>query len=186
MIASTCRARRATRSRSVRRNGQVRAIDTAGLRRKGKVFEAIEKFSVVKTLQAIERAHVVVLMVDAESGIAEQDAHIGGYILEAGRALVVAINKWDAIDAGKRDEVKDTLERKLQFLDFASFTNISALKDGIKPMLKAWIPFAARAKLSRQATRALRTRATSQQPPMSGAPPRMKYAHRGGRPRPWS
>ncbi|HET9023657.1 MAG TPA: ribosome biogenesis GTPase Der, partial [Burkholderiaceae bacterium] len=101
-------------------------IDTAGIRRKGKVFEAVEKFSVVKTLQAIERAHVVILVVDAEANIAEQDAHIGGYILEAGRALVVAVNKWDAIEADKRKDVASDLERKLQFLDFAEFHNISA------------------------------------------------------------
>ncbi len=160
-------------------------IDTAGIRRKGKVFEAVEKFSVVKTLQAIERAHVVVLMVDAVTGITDQDAHIGGYILEAGRALVVAINKWDAIDADKREEVKDTLERKLQFLDFASFTNISALKGtGIKPLLKAVdVAFAASmAKLSTpKLTRALHDAVTQQQPPMAGRfRPKMKYAHQGG------
>jgi GTP-binding protein len=160
-------------------------VDTAGIRRKGKVFEAVEKFSVVKTLQAIERAHVVVLMVDAVTGITDQDAHIGGYILEAGRALVVAINKWDAIDAGKREEVKSTLERKLQFLDFASFTNISALKGtGIKPLLKAVdVAFAAAmAKLSTpKLTRALHDAVTQQQPPMDGRfRPRMKYAHQGG------
>jgi len=160
-------------------------VDTAGIRRKGKVFEAVEKFSVVKTLQAIERAHVVVLMVDAVTGITDQDAHIGGYILEAGRALVVAINKWDAIDADKREDVKDTLERKLQFLEFASFTNISALKGtGIKPLLKAVdIAFAAAmAKLSTpKLTRALHDAVTQQQPPMAGRfRPKMKYAHQGG------
>src|SRR5438874_9414114 len=101
-------------------------VDTAGIRRKGKVFESVEKFSVVKTLQAIERANVAVLVVDAEADIAEQDAHIGGYILEAGRALVVAVNKWDAIDADKRKDVKSDLERKLQFLEFAEFHTISA------------------------------------------------------------
>jgi len=84
-------------------------IDTAGIRRKGKVFESVEKFSVVKTLQAIERANVAVLVVDAAESITEQDAHIGGYILEAGRALVVAVNKWDAIDADKRKDVQQEL-----------------------------------------------------------------------------
>ena len=109
-------------------------IDTAGIRKRGKVWEAVEKFSVVKTLQAIERANVVILVVDAEADIAEQDAHIGGYILEAGRALVVAVNKWDAIDTEKRKDVKSDLERKLQFLDFAEFHNISARHGtGIKP-----------------------------------------------------
>jgi GTP-binding protein len=111
-------------------------VDTAGIRRKGKVFEAVEKFSVVKTLQSIERAHVVVLVVDAADEITEQDAHIAGYILEAGRALVVAINKWDAVEEDKRKDVKKDLERKLQFLDFAEFQHISArMGTGIKPLL---------------------------------------------------
>jgi GTP-binding protein len=160
-------------------------IDTAGIRRKGKVFEAVEKFSVVKTLQAIERANVVILVVDALSGITEQDAHIGGYILEAGRALAVAVNKWDAVDAEKREEVKDTLERKLQFLDFADFARISALKGtGIKAMLTAVdVAFAASmAKLSTpRLTRALQAAVERQQPPMAGRfRPKMKYAHQGG------
>lgn len=160
-------------------------IDTAGIRRKGKVFEAVEKFSVVKTLQAIERCNVAILMVDAESGVTEQDAHIGGYILEAGRALVVAVNKWDAIDSEKRDGVKDDLERKLQFLDFAAFTNVSArLGTGVKPLLAAVdAAFAASmAKLSTpKLTRALQAAVEQQQPPMAGRfRPKMRYAHQGG------
>ena len=101
-------------------------IDTAGVRRRGKVFEAVEKFSVVKTLQAIEDANVVILMFDAEEGVTEQDAHLAGYILEAGRALVVAINKWDAVPAGRRDDVKRDLDRKAGFLSFARQHFISA------------------------------------------------------------
>jgi GTP-binding protein len=160
-------------------------VDTAGIRRKGKVFESVEKFSVVKTLQAIERAHVVVLVVDAESNIAEQDAHIGGYILEAGRALVVAVNKWDAIDAEKRKDVKSDLERKLQFLDFADFPTISArMGTGIKALLAGVdTAFAASmAKLSTpKLTRALQAAVEQQQPPMSGRfRPKMRYAHQGG------
>jgi GTP-binding protein len=160
-------------------------VDTAGIRRKGKVFEAVEKFSVIKTLQAIERAHVVVLVVDAEANIADQDAHIGGYILEAGRALVVAVNKWDAIDAEKRKDVKSDLERKLQFLDFAEFHEMSALKGtGIKPLLKSVdVAFAAAmAKLSTpKLTRALQAAIVQQQPPMNGRfRPKMRYAHQGG------
>jgi GTP-binding protein len=160
-------------------------IDTAGIRRRGKVFESVEKFSVVKTLQAIERANVVVLVVDAEADIAEQDAHIGGYILEAGRALVVAINKWDAVDSEKRKDVQNDLERKLQFLDFAQFAQISALKGtGIKPMLAAvdGAFAAAMAKLSTpRLTRALQAAVAQQQPPMSGRfRPKMRYAHQGG------
>jgi GTP-binding protein len=160
-------------------------IDTAGIRRKGKVFESVEKFSVVKTLQAIERANVVVLVVDAAADVADQDAHIGGYILEAGRALVVAVNKWDAIDAEKRKDVQDDLERKLQFLDFAPFVPISALKGiGIKPLLAAVDTAfaAAMAKLSTpRLTRALQAAVQQQQPPMAGRfRPKMRYAHQGG------
>ena len=160
-------------------------IDTAGIRRKGKVFESVEKFSVVKTLQAIERANVVVLVVDAAESITEQDAHIGGYILEAGRALAVAVNKWDAIDADKRRDVQDELERKLAFLDFAPFVPISALKgSGIKALLAAVDTAfaAAMAKLSTpRLTRALQAAVVQQQPPMAGRfRPKMRYAHQGG------
>lgn len=102
-------------------------IDTAGLRRKGKVFEAIEKFSVIKTLQAIESSNVVVLLLDAHAGIAEQDANIAGYILESGRALVVGVNKWDSLDDYERRRVKEELERKLHFLRWAKIVYISAL-----------------------------------------------------------
>ena len=160
-------------------------VDTAGIRRKGKVFESVEKFSVVKTLQAIERANVVVLVVDAEADIADQDAHIGGYILEAGRALVVAVNKWDAIDSEQRKDVKSDLERKLQFLDFAEFQTISArMGTGIPALLKNVDgAFAASmAKLSTpKLTRALQAAIEQQQPPMSGRfRPKMRYAHQGG------
>ena len=160
-------------------------VDTAGIRRRGKVFEAVEKFSVVKTLQAIERAHVVILVVDAEADIADQDAHIGGYILEAGRALVVAVNKWDAIESDKRKDVASDLERKLQFLDFADFHNISARHGtGLKPLLQSVDTAfkAAMAKLSTpKLTRALQAAVEQQQPPMSGRfRPKMRYAHQGG------
>jgi len=160
-------------------------VDTAGIRRKGKVFEAVEKFSVVKTLQSIERAHVVVLVVDAADEITEQDAHIAGYILEAGRALVVAINKWDAVEEDKRKDVKKDLERKLQFLDFAEFQHISArMGTGVKPLL-GFVDNAfkaAMAKLSTpKLTRALQAALEQQQPPMSGRfRPKMRYAHQGG------
>jgi len=160
-------------------------VDTAGIRRKGKVFESVEKFSVVKTLQAIERANVVVLVVDAEADIAEQDAHIGGYILEAGRALVVAVNKWDAIDADKRKDVKSDLERKLQFLEFAEFHTISARHgSGIPALLKSvdGAFAAAMAKLSTpKLTRAVQAAVEQQQPPLAGRfRPKLRYAHQGG------
>ena len=113
-------------------------IDTAGLRRRGKVFEAIEKFSVVKTLQAIERANVVVLLIDATQGVTDQDAHIAGFIVENGRAVVVAINKWDAVDEYQRELVKRSIEQRLAFLRFASVFTISAIKrQGLEPVWKA-------------------------------------------------
>ena len=160
-------------------------IDTAGIRKRGKVFESVEKFSVVKTLQAIERANVVILVVDAEADIAEQDAHIGGYILEAGRALTVAVNKWDAVDTDERKDVKYDLERKLQFLDFADFRTISARNGtGIKQLLASVdVAFAAAmAKLSTpKLTRALQAAIEQQQPPMAGRfRPKLRYAHQGG------
>jgi GTP-binding protein len=160
-------------------------VDTAGIRKRGKVFESVEKFSVVKTLQAIERANVVILVVDAAQDIGEQDAHIGGYILEAGRALAVAVNKWDAIDAEKRKDVKNDLERKLQFLDFAEFRTISARHGtGIKQLLASVDNAfaAAMAKLSTpKLTRALQSAVEQQQPPMAGRfRPKLRYAHQGG------
>ena len=101
-------------------------IDTAGMRKRGKVFETIEKFSVVKTLQSIEDANVVILMVDAQADISDQDAHIADFIVQSGRALVVAVNKWDGLDAYTREQTRIILQRKLQFLDFAKFHFISA------------------------------------------------------------
>ncbi|SMB25506.1 GTPase involved in ribosome synthesis and maintenance [Sterolibacterium denitrificans] len=160
-------------------------IDTAGLRRRGKVFEAIEKFSVIKTLQAIEQSNVVVLMVDASQDISDQDAHIAGFTLEAGRALVVAVNKWDAIDGYRRAQIKQDIERKLNFLGFARIHYISALRgEGISGVMgsvdKAWN--AAMAKLSTpRLTRALQAAVNKQAPPRHGIfRPKMRYAHQGG------
>lgn len=109
-------------------------IDTAGLRKRGKVFEAIEKFSVIKTLQAIEASNVVLLMIDAQAEVSEQDAHIAGFVLETGRAVVVAINKWDGLDSDQRERIEREFQRKLRFLGFARMHTISALKgQGVKP-----------------------------------------------------
>jgi GTP-binding protein len=118
------------------RNGQkFELVDTAGLRRKGKVFEAIEKFSVVKTLQAIESANVVLLLIDAVEGVTDQDAHIAGYILESGRAVVIAVNKWDAVDEYQRELVKRSMETRMGFLKFANIHWISAQKrQGLGPL----------------------------------------------------
>ncbi|EGF32835.1 GTP-binding protein EngA [Oxalobacteraceae bacterium IMCC9480] len=117
---------------------QYTLIDTAGIRRRGKVFEAIEKFSVVKTLQSISEANVVLLLLDAQQDISEQDAHIAGFILESGRALVVGVNKWDGLTSSRRDEIKIDLDRKLDFLSFAKFHYISALKaTGVDQLMKS-------------------------------------------------
>jgi GTP-binding protein len=118
------------------RNGQrFELIDTAGLRRKGKVFEAIEKFSVVKTLQAIESANVVLLLLDATQGVTDQDAHIAGYILESGRAVVIGVNKWDAVDDYQRQLLERSIETRLAFLKFAALHFISAIKrQGLGPL----------------------------------------------------
>ena len=121
------------------RDGQrFELIDTAGLRRKGKVFEAIEKFSVIKTLQAIADANVAVLLLDATQGVTDQDAHIAGYILDSGRAVVIAINKWDAVDSYQREMLARSIDQRLAFLKFAPVVNISALKrQGLGPLWKS-------------------------------------------------
>jgi len=160
-------------------------IDTAGIRRRGKVFEAIEKFSVVKTLQSISEANVVVLMLDAQQDISEQDAHIAGFILETGRALVVAVNKWDGLTSDQRDQVKNDIDRKLDFLGFAEMKFISALKGtGINHLMKAidTAYAAATAKLSTpRLTRALQEAVEKQEPKRKGSTrPKMRYAHQGG------
>ncbi len=160
-------------------------IDTAGLRRRGKVFETIEKFSVIKTLQAIEASNVVLLMVDAQSEISDQDAHIAGFILETGRALVVAINKWDGLDAERREWIRREFDRKLRFLNFARVHTISALKgQGLKALLKSVddAHAAAYRKLSTpRLTRVLHAAVEQQPPPRKGIfRPKMRYAHQGG------
>lgn len=160
-------------------------IDTAGIRRRGKVFEAIEKFSVVKTLKSISDANVVLLLLDAQQDISEQDAHIAGFVLESGRALVVGVNKWDGLQSDQRDQIKMDLERKLNFLSFAKFHFISALKStGIGPLMKSIDSAyaAAMAKLSTpRLTRALEEALEHQQPRRKGSiRPKMRYAHQGG------
>ncbi len=160
-------------------------IDTAGLRRRGRVFETVEKFSVIKTLQAIEASNVVVLMLDAREGVSEQDAHIAGFILESGRALVVAINKWDDLDAYRRDDVLREFRYKLRFLSFASMHTISALAGQGIPGLMRSVRQAHAAAFVRmptpRLTRVLRAAVEAQPPPRQGAiRPKMRYAHQGG------
>ena len=160
-------------------------IDTAGLRRKGKVFEAIEKFSVVKTLQAIEKSNVVLLLLDATQGVTDQDAHIAGYILENGRAVVLAVNKWDAVDAYQRELLQRSIETRLGFLKFASIHHISAVKrQGLGPVWKSIVQAHASAnrKMSTPVlTRLLMEAVQFQQPQRSGIfRPKLRYAHQGG------
>jgi len=160
-------------------------IDTAGLRRKGQVFEAIEKFSVVKTLQAIESASVVLLLIDATQGVTDQDAHIAGYILESGRAVVVAVNKWDAVDEYQRELVKRSIETRLPFLKFAALHFISAQKrQGLGPLWDsiAQAYRAANCKMPTPVlTRLLLEAIQFQTPKKTGMyRPKMRYAHQGG------
>ena len=160
-------------------------IDTAGVRKRGRVFEAIEKFSVIKTIQAIEECNVAILVVDAQEGITEQDAHVAAYILDTGRALVVGINKWDGLKDEERDWIKREIDRKLQFLDFAEFHYISALKKkGLTELFRSVDTAfkAAFAKLATpQITRVLEEALQQHQPPISkGVRPKMRYAHQGG------
>ena len=160
-------------------------IDTAGLRRRGKVFEAVEKFSVVKTLQAIAEADVVLLLLDATQGVTDQDAHIAGYILESGRAVVVAVNKWDAVDAYAKETLQRSIEQRLPFLKFAPVLNISARKrQGFGPV---WTAIAdAHASATRKMptpvlTRLLQEAVLHQTPKRAGAfRPKLRYAHQGG------
>ena len=168
------------------RNGQkFELIDTAGLRRKGKVFEAIEKFSVVKTLQAIESANVVLLLLDAAQGVTEQDAHIAGFILDAGRAVVLAVNKWDAVDAYQRELVQRSIESRLAFLKFAELHFISAIKrQGLGPLWGS-IAKAHQAAMRKmptpQLTRLLQEAVQFQAPKRTGMyRPKLRYAHQGG------
>jgi GTP-binding protein len=160
-------------------------IDTAGLRRRSKVSGVVEKFSVVKTLQAITDAQIVILVLDAREAISDQDAQIGAFIVEAGRALVLAINKWEGLEPETRQRVNREIESKLRFLDFARRQAISALHgSGIGELLKAVdeAHAAAMAKLpTPRLTRVLHAAITRQQPPMRGLiRPKLRYAHQGG------
>ena len=168
------------------RNGQkFELIDTAGLRRKGKVFEAIEKFSVVKTLQAIADANVVLLLLDATQGVTDQDAHIAGYILDSGRAVVMAVNKWDAVDDYQKQTLQRSIEQRLAFLKFAPLLHISAKKrQGLAPVWKAIADSHASATRKMPTpvlTRLLLEAVEHQTPKRAGMfRPKLRYAHQGG------
>ncbi len=161
-------------------------IDTAGIRRRAKVSEAIEKFSIVKALQAIERAQVVIAVLDAHEGVTEQDVSLLGLILERGRALVVVTNKWDGLTAADRKHVRDELDRRLPFLDFAERMTISALHGtavgDLLPAVERAFRAATRDLSTKDLTRELENAVTAHPPPLvRGRRIRLRYAHQGGR-----
>ena len=161
-------------------------IDTAGVRRRARVADAIEKFSVIKTLQAIEACNVVILVLDARLGIGEQDATLAGHVVEAGRALVVAVNKWDGLDAEQRKGINDDYQRRLGFLDFAAVHRISALHgSGVGLLLQAAdsaYANAVRDLSTPMLTRLLEDAVQAHQPPLvRGRRIKLRYAHQGGR-----
>ncbi len=161
-------------------------IDTAGIRRRAKVHETIEKFSIVKALQAIERAQVVISVLDAHEGVTEQDVSLLGLILERGRALVVVTNKWDGLTAHDRKHIRDELDRRLPFLDFAERITISALHGtavgDLLPAVERAYAAATRDMSTTDLTRELESAVTSHPPPLVGGRRiRLRYAHQGGR-----
>ncbi|MFQ5470687.1 MAG: ribosome biogenesis GTPase Der [Gammaproteobacteria bacterium] len=160
-------------------------IDTAGLRRRGRISEIVEKFSVIKTLQAIEESHVVILVLDAQEGVLEQDVKLLGMVLESGKALVLAINKWDGLESSQRNFVKSELDRKLTFIDFAIPKFISAKQgSGVDKIMKSVLDSyqSANRKLSTsQLTRKLEEAVEKHAPPLvKGRRIKLRYAHQGG------
>jgi len=165
---------------------QYTLIDTAGVRRRARIKEVIEKFSIIKTLQAITDANVVVMVLDAREGISEQDAHLLGHAMEAGRALVIAINKWDGLDREQKDQIRRELSIKLPFLDFAKIHYISALHGTGVGELYASINKAYAAAMrklpTRELTELLESLLFAHQPPMiRGRRIKLRYAHQGGK-----
>jgi len=161
-------------------------IDTAGMRRRSRVSLAVEKFSIIKSLQAIEKAHVVIYLIDAREGVTDQDAHLLGLILEAGRALIIGLNKWDGLSAEHRDFVKKQIEMKLSFLDFAEKHPISALHgSGVGKLFDVVHSLYDSAMIDMSTpvlTRILSDAVAAHQPPLvSGRRIKLKYAHQGGR-----
>lgn len=161
-------------------------VDTAGVRRRSRVQEVVERFSVIKTLRAIEAAHVVVLMLDARQGVAEQDASLLGFVAERGRGLVIAVNKWDGLDRSQRQRVRVDLARRLSFLDYVRFHFISALHgSGVMDVLDSVqqaFHSAGRNLPTPELTRVLQDAVAEHQPPMAGGfRVKLRYAHQGGR-----
>lgn len=161
-------------------------IDTAGVRRRARIEDPLEKFSVLKTLQAIDEANVVILVIDAHAGVSDQDASLAGYALECGRAMVVAVNKWDAVTESDRSWAKRELERKLPFLDFARLHYISARAGtgvgGLFPSVDEAYLSANRTLTTPKLNRILQEAVTTTPPPLvRGRRARPKYAHQGGK-----
>ena len=161
-------------------------IDTAGIRRRARVHESIEKFSIVKALQAIERSQVVIAVLDAQEGVTEQDVSLLGLVLERGRALVVVTNKWDGLSDRQRKKVRDDLERRLPFLDFAERMTISALHGtavgDLMPAVERAYRAAMRDLSTTELTAELESAVTAHPPPLvRGRRIRLRYAHQGGR-----
>ncbi len=161
-------------------------IDTAGVRRRARIDEAIEKFSVIKTLQAIDQANVVLLVLDAHQGIAEQDATLAGHVLDSGRALVVVINKWDGLEPDQRERIKGEMQRRLPFLNFADWRFVSALHgSGVGHLIEAVdAAFAAATRdlPTPELTRVLEEAVAEHQPPLvRGRRIKLRYAHQGGK-----
>ena len=168
-----------------RRGTRYTLIDTAGIRKRGRTRETVEKFSVVKSLQAIQDAHVVILLLDARDGVVEQDLHLIGYVLETGRALVIALNKWDGMDAYAKDKVKSDIRRRLGFADFASIHFISALHGtGVGDLYRsvdAAYESANRSLGTSRLTQILERAVSDHAPPMyNGRRIKLRYAHTGG------
>lgn len=169
-----------------RHGKQYTLIDTAGVRRKSRIDDTLEKFSVIKALQAIEHANVVVLVIDAHQGVSDQDAHLLGFVVDVGRALVIAVNKWDGLDSDQRQMVKKELQRKLQFVNFAEIHFISALHgtgvgDLYKPIEQAY-EAACQDMATPQLTKILEAAVEAHQPQMvKGRRIKLRYAHQGGK-----
>ena len=161
-------------------------IDTAGMRRRAKVTLVVEKFSIIKALQSVEKANVVIYLVDASEGITDQDAHLLGMVLEAGRALIIGFNKWDGLDRDQRELIKRQTEVKLPFLNFAEKHPISALHgSGVGKLFDVvqTLYDAAMVDMSTSVlTQILKDAVAAHQPPMvQGRRIKLKYAHQGGR-----
>ena len=160
-------------------------IDTAGVRRRGKVKDSVEKFSVIKALQAIEKSNVVVLVIDATEGVSDQDVSLAAFAIDAGRAIVVALNKWDAAGDLDKTEVERTYRRKLRFLDFAKVHQVSAVNGtGLKGLLRSTYSAFHSSRMNLptpQLNRVLKMAIERQSPPRKGyVRPKLRYAHQGG------